>query len=439
MNFHKFSIYRTSMKYYAICDCDNCYVSCERVFRPDLEGKPVVVLSNNDGCVVARSAEAKRLGIKAGTPYFQLGRMFPGVKIEAFSSNYELYGELTGRVMTIIRDMAPECFRYSIDEAFAVLDGFDVDELHEWGVALHDRVMQSVGMPVSIGIAPTKTMAKMASHYAKKYAGYGHCCVIDTEERRIKAEKLYPIGEVWGIGRRYQARLESMGIRTAYDFASHARSWVSATFRTVIMERTWAELNGVDCIPDDIPAKKKSVCTSRSFRDMTSDFDTLHTHIANFAARCAEKARRQRSVATVVGVFVDTNHFRTDLTQYWNMTEQTLRMPSASTIEIVKAATACLKRIYRADVMYKKAGVILMGVVPDNAIQTDLFTFDADRHRQMQSLDSAVDRLNKVEGTETVVLSSQQYGKGQKFADAIRRERKSQCPTTRWTDIIKLK
>lgn len=427
------------MKYYAICDCDNCYVSCERVFRPDLEGKPVVVLSNNDGCVVARSAEAKRLGIKAGTPYFQLGRMFPDVKIEAFSSNYELYGEMTGRVMTIIRDMAPECFRYSIDEAFAVLDGFNVDELHEWGTALHDRVMQSVGMPVSIGIAPTKTMAKMASHYAKKYAGYGHCCVIDTEERRIKAEQLYPIGEVWGIGRRYQARLESMGIRTAYDFASHARSWVSATFRTVIMERTWAELNGVDCIPDDIPAKKKSICTSRSFRDMTSDFDIIHTHIANFAARCAEKARRQRSVATVVGVFVDTNHFRTDLTQYWNMTEQTLRMPSASTIEIVKAATACLKRIYRADVMYKKAGVILMGVIPDNAIQTDLFTFDADRHRQMQSLDSAVDRLNKVEGTETVVLSSQQYGKGQKFVDAIRRERKSQCPTTRWTDIIKLK
>lgn len=202
-----------TMKWYAICDCDNCYVSCERIFRPDLEGKPVVVLSNNDGCVVARSAEAKQLGVKAGTPFYQLRQLFPNVRIEALSSNYELYGEITGRVMTIIRDMAPQCFRYSIDEAFAVLDGFSVEQLKEWGEELHRRVLQSVGMPLTIGIAPTKTLAKMASHFAKKYAGYNHCCVIDTDDRRLKAAALYPIGEVWGIGRRYAARLETYGIR----------------------------------------------------------------------------------------------------------------------------------------------------------------------------------------------------------------------------------
>lgn len=427
------------MKWYAICDCDNCYVSCERVFRPDLDGKPVVVLSNNDGCVVARSKEAKVLGIKAGTPFFQLKQQFPNAGIAAFSSNYELYGEITGRVMTIIRDMSPTCFRYSIDEAFAILDGFTSQQLREWGESLHDRVLQSVGMPISIGIAPTKTLAKMASHFAKKHPGYNHCCIIDNDERRIKAAKLYPIDEVWGIGRRYSSRLYSMGIATAYDFLSHSRSWIRSTFKTIVIERTWAELNAIDCIPDDMPAKKKSICTSRSFEGMVVDFDTLRTHVANFAARCAEKLRKQQSVANIVGVFVDSNRFRLDLEQYSNMTEATIPTPSASTICIVKAATECLRRIYREGICYKRAGVVLMGVVPDTAIQTDLFTFNADNHKQMRQLDCAVDKINRVDGTETVILSSQQYPKGKKFADAIKHEHKSPCPTTRWTDIIKLK
>ena len=425
-------------KWYAICDCDNCYVSCERVFRPDLEGKPVVVLSNNDGCVVARSAEAKRLGVKAGTPFFQLKQLFPNTPIEAFSSNYELYGELTGRVMTVIRDMAPQSFRYSIDEAFAVLEGFSTDQLQTWGSQLHDRIWQSVGMPVSIGIAPTKTLAKMASHFAKKYPAYRHVCLIDTDERRLKAAKLYPIGEVWGIGRRYAARLGSLGIETAYDFLHHSRAWVAATFRNIVVERTWAELNGIDSIPDEEPAKKKSICTSRSFDGMVGDYETLRTHVANFAARCAEKLRKQQSVANLVGVFVDSNHFREDLPQYGNMTELTFPTATSSTIAIVKAAAACLKRIYRPGILYKRAGVLLMGVEPATAIQPDLFSFDAEKHSRMTRLDHAVDKINKVEGTETVILSSQQYADGKKFADAIRHAHRSPCPTTRWNDIIKL-
>ena len=204
---------------YGIVDCDNCYVSCERVFRPDLYGKPVVVLSNNDGCVVARSNEAKKMGIKAGTPYFQLAQQFPNEKIAVFSSNYELYGELTGRIVEIIKQEAPAYFRYSIDECFIYFPEnmseelrVKSEELKLWGENLHQRIKKSVGMPVSIGLGPTKTLAKLASHFAKKYPGYHHCCMIDTEEKRVKALKLYPIEDVWGIGRRYATKLQALGV-----------------------------------------------------------------------------------------------------------------------------------------------------------------------------------------------------------------------------------
>ena len=322
---------------YGIVDCDNCYVSCERVFRPDLNGVPVVVLSNNDGCVVARSNEAKKLGIKAGTPYFQLQQQFPNQKIAVFSSNYELYGELTGRIVEIIRQEAPAYFRYSIDECFVYWQGFDGVDLKLWGEMLHKRIKKSVGMPVSIGIAPTKTLAKMASHFAKKYPGYRHCCLIDTEEKRRKALKLYPIDEVWGIGRRYAARLQALGVQTAYDFAQHHESWVRATFNNIVILRTWKELNGIDCVPNEELARKKSICTSRSFNGMVTDFDTLRTHVSNYAARCAEKLRQQGTVATIVSVFVNTNFFREDLPQYWNFQEKRLTIGTNSTIEIVIA------------------------------------------------------------------------------------------------------
>ncbi len=259
------------MTMYGIIDCDNCYVSCERVFRPDLEGKPVVVLSNNDGCVVARSNEAKAMGIKAGTPYFQLEQMFPGKKIAVFSSNYELYGEMTGRVVDIIRSEAPSYFRYSIDECFVKFPDASNVNLKEWGERLHKKIRQWVGMPVSIGIAPNKTLAKVASHFAKKVAGYNHCCIIDTEEQREKALKLYPVDEVWGVGRRYAARLANVGVKTAYDFSALHGDWINATFRNITIWRTWAELNGQDCVPDEEYAAKKSICTSRSFNGMVDD------------------------------------------------------------------------------------------------------------------------------------------------------------------------
>ena len=429
---------------YGIADLDNCYCSCEKVFRPDLEGKPIVVLSNNDGCVVARSNEAKAMGIKEGTPYFQLAQQFPNAKIAVFSSNYELYGELTGRVVSIISKETPAYFRYSIDECFMYLDGIELDKLQQWGENLHKRVKREVGLPISIGLAPNKTLAKIASKLAKKFEVYKHCCMIDTDYKRERALEWCPIEDVWGIGRRYAARLQSVGCKTALDFAQHHKDWVRQTFNNINIVRTWQELNGEDAVPNEELAKKKSICTSRSFNGMISDYDTLRTQVSNYAARCAEKLRQQHTVATIVGVFVNTNAFREDLAQYWNFQETRLVTPTSSTIPIVGAACDVLGRIFRQGYQYKKAGVIVMGIGPDSPIQQDLFDVNAEQIQKMRRLDEVVDRINRMNGSETIVIGAQQYtrkdgkGKAEVFANAIKHDFKSKNPTTRWADIIKL-
>ena len=430
---------------YGIVDCDNCYVSCERVFRPDLEGKIVVVLSNNDGCVVARSNEAKAIGIKEGTPYFQLAQQFPNQKIAVFSSNYELYGELTARVVSIISKEAPSYFRYSIDECFVYLDGMENINLQKWGEHLHNRIKKEVGMPVSIGLAPNKTLAKIASKLAKKFEVYRHCCIIDNDDNRIAALKWLPIEDVWGIGRRYAAKLQSLGCKTAYDFAEHHKDWVRLTFNNINIVRTWQQRNGEDCVPNEELAKKKSICTSRSFNGMIGDFETLRTHVANYASKCAEKLRKQGTVASIVGVFVNTNAFREDLAQYWNFQETRLITPTSSTIPIVKAATDVLRSIYKQGYQYKKAGVIVLGISPKSPIQQDLFDINAEQIEKFKRLDAVIDRINKLNGSETIVIGSQQYtkkdgkGKADVFANAIKHDFKSKNPTTRWSDIIKSK
>ena len=430
---------------YGIADLDNCYVSCERVFRPDLKGVPVVVLSNNDGCVVARSNEAKAMGVKEGTPYFQLEQQFPNNKIAVFSSNYELYGELTGRVVSIIRKETPAYFRYSIDECFMYLDGIELDQLQQWGERLNKRVKREVGMPISIGLAPTKTLAKIASKLAKKFEVYHHCCMIDNDYKRERSLEWCPIEDVWGIGRRYAAKLQALGCKTALDFAKHHKDWVRQTFNNINIVRTWQELNGEDAVPNEELAKKKSIYTSRSFNGMISDIDTLRTHVSNYAARCAEKLRQQKTVASIVGVFVNTNMFREDLAQYWNFQEARLVTPTNSTIAIVKAASDVLQSIYRTGYQYKKAGVIVMGIGPDSPIQQDLFDINAEQIEKMRRLDEVVDRINRMHGSETIVIGSQQYtskdgkGKAEVFANAIKHDFKSKNPTTRWSDIIKLK
>ena len=430
---------------YGIIDCDNCYVSCERVFRPDLEGRPVVVLSNNDGCVVARSNEAKALGVKEGMPYFQMAEQYPNQKIAVFSSNYELYGELTSRVVRIISQEAPAWFRYSIDECFVYLDGMEEINLQRWGENLHRRIKKSVGMPVSIGLAPNKTLAKIASKLAKKFEVYRHCCIIDTDEKREAALKWLPIEDVWGIGRRYAERLHALGCQTAYDFACHHKDWVRVTFNNINIVRTWQELNGEDAVPNEQLAKKKSICTSRSFNGMIADKDTLRTHIANYASRCAEKLRRQDTVASVVGVFVSSNPFREDLLQYWKYDETRLITPTNSTTSIVKAAADVLDQIFVQGVKYKRAGVIVMGIAPSSPLQQDLFDINAEQIQKMNRLDKVIDRINRCYGSETIVIGAQQYtqkngqGKANVFANAIKHNFKSKNPTTRWSDIIPLK
>ena len=430
---------------YGIVDCDNAYVSCERVFRPDLEGKIVVVLSNNDGCVVARSNEAKAIGIKDGTPYFKLAEQFPNQKIAVFSSNYELYGELTSRVVSIISQEAPSYFRYSIDECFVYLDGMENFNLQKWGENLHNKIWKWVGMPVSIGLAPNKTLAKIASKLAKKFEVYRHCCIIDNDENRIAALKWLPIEDVWGIGRRYAEKLHSLGCQTVYDFAEHHKDWVRLTFNNINIVRTWQELNGEDVVPNEELTKKKSICTSRSFNGMIADKDTLRTHIANYASRCAEKLRKQNTVASIVGVFVSTNPFREDLLQYWKYQETRLITPTSSTIPIVQAAAEVLDKIFIQGLQYKRGGVIVMGISPNSPIQQDLFDVNAEQIEKMKRLDKVIDRINKCYGSETIVIGSQQYtqkdgkGKANVFANAIKHDFKSKNPTTRWSDIIKLK
>ena len=455
---------------YGIIDCDNCYVSCERVFRPDLEGRPVVVLSNNDGCVVARSNEAKALGVKEGMPYFQMAEQYPDQKIAVFSSNYELYGELTSRVVRIISQEAPAWFRYSIDECFVYLDGMEEINLQRWGENLHRRIKKSVGMPVSIGLAPNKTLAKIASKLAKKFEVYRHCCIIDTDEKREAALKWLPIDDVWGIGRRYAERLHALGCQTAYDFANISKAaiereqsqtclnsaereqarlkgkdWVRVTFNNINIVRTWQELNGEDAVPNEQLAKKKSICTSRSFNGMIADKDTLRTHIANYASRCAEKLRRQDTVASVVGVFVSSNPFREDLLQYWKYDETRLITSTNSTTSIVKAAADVLDQIFVQGVNYKRAGVIVMGIAPSSPLQQDLFDINAEQIQKMNRLDKVIDRINRCYGSETIVIGAQQYtrpnggGKANVFANAIKHDFKSKNPTTCWSDIIPLK
>ena len=430
-------------RYWALVDVDNCYVSCERSFRPDLNGKPCVVLSNNDGCVIARSNEAKRMGVASGTPFFKLKQLFPGQTIYAFSSNYELYADMTRRLMNTVRNSCNEFHRYSIDEGFCILDDLDASSLREWGEGLYKTILRGLGMPVSIGIARTKTLAKMASKYAKRYAGYHHCCIIDDEEKRLKALENFKIEDVWGIGRRWSEHLQRIQVHTALAYAQLPQSYIRAAFN-VVAERTWKELNGIDCIPvDDMEmTTKKSVCTSRSFPEMITHVEQLKTHVANYAARCAEKIRKQHSVAQSVGVFIDTNHFRDDLPQYGMFRSMTLLTPTNSTQSIVKCALQCLDKAFIQGYHYKRAGVMLMGLIGEHGIQTNFKDYDAEKYKKMQRLDKVIDHINRQNGIETVVLGAQQYkekdaqGKALHFADAIKRAKKSPNYTTQWDDIL---
>lgn len=418
---------------YALADCNNFFVSCERAFQPQLEGRPVVVLSNNDGCVVARSNESKALGIKMGTPYFKVKNMVDAGKLVVRSSNYTLYGDLSGRIMSILSSASPKLEVYSIDEAFMVMDGMDSNQIKPVAHSLVHQIRKWVGVPVSIGIADTKTLAKVASHFAKKYPGYRGVCAIDSEEKRLKALSMTEIGDIWGIGWRTAPKLVEQGVNTALDFIKKPKEWVDKRM-SISGVRTWLELQGQDIIEDEQESKRKSICTSRSFAQMLDEENELTLVISDFAAICAKKLRSEKTAAYTVGVFIQTNHFREDLSQYDPWYSINLDVPASSTREIVSAALKVLKSIYRPGYKYKRAGVIVMDIVDNDDIQPTLFDFDAKARERDDKISQVMDKVNK-SGNNILRLATQRPGH---YSDGIRCDFRSGLFSTQWNDLIEV-
>lgn len=417
----------------ALVDCNNFFVSCERVFRPDLEGKAVVVLSNNDGCVVSRSNESKAMGIRMGTPFFQIRHLVDNGSLKAYSSNYALYGDLSDRVMSILADTVPRIEVYSIDEAYLHLEGIPDEKIPVMCRELVVKIRKWVGIPVSVGLAPTKTLAKISSHFAKRHKGYRGVCMMDTEEKMLKALKLTPIDEVWGIGRKLAPKMKDWGIATAYDFVQRPEEWVSSRLGVNGL-RTWKELQGIECIEEENEQRRKTICTSRSFADMIEDEQELSLRVSDFAAVCAQKLRKEGSAAGLVTVFLYTNRFRDDLVQYFPSLSLKLGVAANSTHDIVGTALKALKLIYRSGYKYKKAGVIVSDIVPSDSVQGSLFDFDEELRQKMDRLSAVMDEVNS-SGTSVLRLASQRSGH---YADGIRSEFRSPLYTTSLDEIIEV-
>lgn len=414
---------------YGLLDCNNFYASCERVFNPSLNNRPVIVLSNNDGCVIARSNESKALGIKMGVPYYQITDLVKQHNVAVFSTNFALYGDMSERVMSILAGFVPEMEIYSIDEAFLHLDG--IREVEAFGRHITQTTFRWTGIPVSLGIAPTRTLAKLANHFAKKYKGYNQVCCIDTDERRIKALQLTPVGQVWGIGRRLAPKLEASGIKTAYDLTMQSRTWVRKKM-SVTGERTWMELNGIPCLEsEDTQAEKQQICTSRSFGEPIVSYANLLEAVATLASVSIKKLRKQNSLAKGVYLFVQTNRFRED--SY--MPSKMIRLPfySSSETEIIGYCRQALEKIYIDRIQYKRAGVILMDIIPEEYAQRDLFD-PVDREKQKR-LTEAIDSIIRKNGSESIQVATQ--GKGYKAN--IRQDHLSRRYTTDLNDIIEIK
>jgi DNA polymerase V len=417
---------------YGLLDCNNFYASCERVFNPSLNGKPIVVLSNNDGCVIARSSEAKLLGIPMGEPAYKLKELIETNQVNVFSSNYVLYGDMSHRVMNTIAALAPEIEIYSIDEAFLLLEGFENIDLKTYGENVVRTVTRNTGIPVSLGIAPTKTLAKVANKFAKKYKDYNSACVIDSEEKREKALKLTEIGDVWGIGRQYSKKLQYYSVNTAWDFTLRSKSWVRHTMG-VVGERTWLELRGTPCFEMETPKNKKSICTSRSFGERLTELAPISEAVANFAASCAEKLRKQHSYGCVMTVFIHTNPHATNLPQYYNQAVLQLSVPTNDTAEMIHVALRGLKAIFKEGYRYKKAGVIVSEIIPERPLQGDLF--DTRNREKYNKVMQVMDSLNESYGKQKVKIASQGFDRKWK----LKNEKLSPCYTTNLGDVMEIK
>lgn len=381
---------------YGLIDCNNFFVSCERVFNPLLMQNPVIVLSNNDGCAVALSNEAKALGIRRGDPYFKIKELCDDNGVFVLSGNHRLYGDMSKRVFSVLAERMQDVEVYSIDEAFFKAPVQNPELLTEIGRDTVRYIRRCTGIPTSIGFAPTKTLAKLATRFAKKYPAYRCVCSIDNEEKRQKALALTNIVDVWGIGRRLVRQMQQARINTALDFANMPQEMVKAKFN-IPVERTWRELNGqacIDLIPE--PPAKRQVCCSRSFGEMIDNLDALESAVASFTTSAAARMRREQSVARTVTVFIRTNRFRDDIEQYSNSASVTLDEHTSDTTLLARAASEALRKVYHPGLLYKKAGVLLTDILSDDTAQPSLFIDPqqrANRKRLMETIDT-INRAN---------------------------------------------
>lgn len=412
---------------YALVDSNNFYASCERVFNPSLVSKPIVVLSNNDGCVIARSNEAKKLGIPMGAPAYQYKDTFEKCNIRVFSANFPLYGDMSRRVMSILSTYSPQQEIYSIDECFLNLSDMDID-FCEYGLKMKAHVEKWTGIPISVGIAPTKGLAKAANRIAKKFPEQTKGChVIDTETKRIKALKWLDVEDVWGIGRRNAAKLRAVGVRKAWDFVNLPQSWVLKSM-TVAGWNLQKELNGIPSIPMELIEKKQSIATTRTFDADKDDFEEIRERIVTFTSMCAEKLRHQHSLCHRLMVFLETNRFK-DMDKRYNPSIL-IKLPFAtcSTLELAEFAVDGLKQIYKSRYHYKRAGVVLMDFEDADEYQPSLFFNSNPKHK---SLMAKIDAINHKYHKDVIRLGSQDFNRHKMYQEHL-----SGQYTTKIEDVI---
>ncbi|MBS0290681.1 MAG: Y-family DNA polymerase [Proteobacteria bacterium] len=414
---------------FALVDCNNFYVSCERVFNPLLDNKPVIVLSNNDGCIIARSNEAKILGFKMGDPLFQRKELIRQHGVVVYSSNYHLYGDMSRRVITLLKEFSPRYEIYSIDEMFLGLKEFEQWDLIEYGRKIKERIAIGLKIPVSVGIGPTKTLAKLANFYAKNDPAYAGVCTLEEPPKTLMLLKQIPIEKVWGVGRQWSDKLKQLDILSAYDLAQADSAMIKRKF-SVVLARTILELQGTSCIKLESVMPRKNIMVSRSFGQPIIDFIHLREAVANFATRAAEKLRNQKSYACAMMIFIRTNSFNKTDKQYSNSICLKFPKETDNTMWILKTATQGLKLIFRKGVKYKKAGTMLIDIISNQTVQADLFIDDTKMNNK--KLMDVIDAINEKYGKDTIRFAIC----GCKKTWSGRQQKVSPAYTTRWRDIL---
>ena len=416
--------------YIALIDCNNFYASCERVFNPKLKNKPIVVLSNNDGCIIARSNEAKNLGIKMGEPLFKCKSIIKSNKVNIFSSNYTLYADMSNRVMNIIKDQFLNTEIYSIDEAFISFNGKSINDIEDKFVNLRRKIYKWTGIPVSIGISSTKTLAKVANKIAKKESGVFFISSHDSKEKILKE---LPIGSVWGIGRKLEQRFLAMGILNAYQLSKMDNKNIRKITNINIL-RTAMELNGVNCIDiDTSPISKKQITTSRAFSKNITELKYLEEAVSLYVSRAAEKLRFQKSKCYIITVALSTNRFDRQNIHKFLLNSHSFNSSTNSTSKLISAAKKILKNIYQSGLFYKKAYVFLSGLENSESKQ---YTFSDDimMIKKDDNLMKTFDKINKSFGSDTIKYANTGISRDW----FMKREKRSNRYTTNWNEILKI-